>query len=192
MRCAYRNYHAPNRKHDSYGFRVVVLSPDTGSVPAASLKPLEQTRRAEPSSRPESIGSISETITIYDNARIPAGIGISTGRYTKVDGYRYVNIAVEFEQKAPDEAPLSLGVVFAHDENGRMGSRRYFTFEENFTGAANPQMITVSGKDCWSGHPHDTSRYLARFPIMGPYIQVFPFNYHGEPRKFSVVLYLTR
>ena len=43
-----------------------------------------------------------------------------------------------------------------------------------------------------SGSPHNKSSYIARFPIMGPYLQVFPSNGHGEPRKFSVVLYLTR
>ena len=133
----------------------------------------------------------TKTITIYDGFSIPANSGISTGVYTEVDGYRYVNIAVEFEQKAPAEEPVSLGVMFAHSQNGKWGSRRYFTFDQNFSGMADPQMITVSGKAGWHGHPHDKSSYIARLPIMGPFLQVFPFNHHNEARKLSIVLYLT-
>ena len=133
----------------------------------------------------------TETVAIYDNHTIPENIGISTGTYTKVDGYRYVNIVVEFEQKTADERPVSLGVVFAHSVNGKLGARRYFNFEENFTSPADPQMITLSGKNSWHGHPHDKSAYIVRLPIMGPYVQVFPFNHHDQPRKISVVLYLS-
>jgi hypothetical protein len=133
----------------------------------------------------------TKTITIYDGHSIPANTGISTGVYTAVDGYRYVNIAVEFEQKTPAEEPVALGVIFAHSESGKWGSRRYFTFDQNFPGKADPQMITVSGKASWHGHPHDKSSYIARLPIMGPFLQVFPFNHHNEARKLSVVLYLT-
>jgi hypothetical protein len=135
--------------------------------------------------------SNTKTITIYDNKIIPPNCGISTGTYTKIDGYRYVNIAVEFEQKEAEEEPLSLGVVFAHSSSGKLGARRYFTFDRNFTSPADPQMITISGKSSWHGHPHDKSSYIARLPIMGPFIQVFPFNHHDEERKFSVSLYLT-
>ncbi len=133
----------------------------------------------------------TKTITVYEDHSIPANIGISTGVYTEVDGYRYVNIAVEFEQKTATEEPVSLGVTFAHSQNGKWSSRRYFTFEENFSAAADPQMITVSGKASWGGSPHNKSTYIARLPIMGPYLQVFPFNHHNEARKFSIVLYLT-
>ncbi len=133
----------------------------------------------------------SKTIAIYDGASIPANTGISTGIYTEVDGYRYVNIAVEFEQRAFDEEPVSLGVVFAYDQNGKWGSRRYVTYDENFSGSQNPRMITVSGKASWHGRPHNKSSYIARLPIMGPFLQVFPFNHHGEERTFSIVLYLT-
>jgi hypothetical protein len=79
----------------------------------------------------------TKTITIYEDHTIPANMGISTGVYTDVDGYRYVDIAVEFEQKTSDEEPVS------------------------------------------------------RLPIMGPFLQVFPFNHHNKERKFSIVLYLT-
>ena len=136
-------------------------------------------------------GIKTKTIAIYEDDTIPANRGISTGIYTEVDGYRYVNIAVEFEQNAAQEEPMSLGVVFAHDQAGKWGARRYFTFEENFSGPANPQMITVTGNSSWNGNPRNKSTYIARFPVMGPYIQVFPFNRHSEERSFSIVLYLT-
>jgi hypothetical protein len=133
----------------------------------------------------------TKTITIYENDTIPANIGISTGVYTNVDGYRYVNIAVEFEQNAANESPVSLGVVFAHSSTGQWGAGRYFTFEENFSAPANPQMITLTGGNSWHGPPHNKSSYIARLPIMGLYLQVFPFNHHSETRRFSIVLYLT-
>lgn len=136
-------------------------------------------------------GIKTKVITIYEDHSIPANMGISTGVYTEVGGYRYVNTVVEFEQKTAGEEPVSLGVIFAHSQNGKWGSRRYFTFDENFSGSADPQMITVTGKDSWHGHPQDKSTYIARLPIMGPFLQVFPYNHHKEARKLSIVLYLT-
>lgn len=133
----------------------------------------------------------TKTIVIYSDDKIPAQTGISSGSYTSVNGYRYANIVVQFSQETADEAPVSLGVVFAHDSRGKWGARRYFTFEENFTAPADPQMMTVTGKGCWHGLPHKKSTYIVRVPIMGPYIQVFPFNSHTEQRIISVVIYLT-
>jgi hypothetical protein len=52
-------------------------------------------------------------------------------------------------------------------------------------------MITLSGKSSWHGSPHNKSTYTARLPVMGPYMQVFPFNHHNAPRNISVVIYLT-
>ena len=135
-------------------------------------------------------GVKTKTITIYDGSSIPANTGISTGIYTSVDGYRYVNITVEFEQNTAGEEPVSLGVIFAHSQKGELGSRRYFTFDENFTGSADPQMITLTGKASWHGSQQKKSSYTARLPVMGPFIQVFPFNHHSEARTFSIALYL--
>jgi hypothetical protein len=133
----------------------------------------------------------TKTLTFYEGASIPANTGISSGTYTNVDGYRYINIFVEFEQTSATEEPVSLGVIFAFDAAGKYGSRRYFNFEENFTGTANPQMITLSGAGSWHGSPHNRSSYTARLPVMGPYVQVFPFNQEAKARKFSIVAYLT-
>jgi hypothetical protein len=133
----------------------------------------------------------SKVITFYDNHTIPANVGISSGMYTKVDGYRHINIVVEFEQAADDEKPVSLGVVFAYSSDGKQGARRYFNFEQNYSTPANPQMITLSGANSWHGSPHNRSSYMARFPVMGPYIQVFPFNHEGKDRKITIKAYLT-
>jgi hypothetical protein len=141
---------------------------------------------------PPAFTPASRTITVYENHEIPEDCGISTGKYLCIDGYTFAHIFVEFEQHGPDEKPLDMGVVFAPDSHGRFGARRYFNFEHNFEGTATPQMITLSGEGCWHGSPHDRSSYVARLPVMGPYLQVFPFNHHTAPRKFSVVIYLTR
>lgn len=133
----------------------------------------------------------TKVITFYDNHTIPAGIGISTGVYTNVDGYRFINIFVEFEQLAAGEKPVSLGVMFAFGSGGQQGSRRYFNFEQNFTGTANPQMITLSGEGSWHGAPHNKSSYTARLPVMGPYVQVFPFNHEAKDRKITIKAYLS-
>jgi len=111
--------------------------------------------------------------------------------YTEVDGYRYINIFVEFEQEEASEEPVSLGVMFAFSTGGQVGSRRYFTFEENFEGEADPQMITLSGKNSWHGAQWKKSSYTARLPIMGPYVQVFPFNHEKKDRKISITAYIT-
>ena len=133
----------------------------------------------------------TKIITFYEGYTIPAGTGVSSGVYTEVDGYRYINIFVEFEQQERDEAPVSLGVVFAFNRSGKLGSRRYFTFEENFEGTADPQMITLSGKDSWHGAQWKKSSYTARLPIMGPYVQVFPFNQEKKERELNIIAYLT-
>lgn len=134
-------------------------------------------------------GVETKTISIYDHHTIPANTGISTGVYTSVDGYRYLNVLIEFEQKTGDEKPVSIGVIFAHKKDGALGSRRYFTFDENYSGLADPKMITVTGKGSWHGSQQKSS-YIARLPIMGPYAQVFPFNHHDEARKISISFYL--
>jgi hypothetical protein len=160
---------------------LVLAQGSVGSVNAQIIQP------------PRNCGCLANTkvIKFYDNATIPAGIGISSGTYTPVDGYRYINIFVQFEQHAAAEQPVSLGVVFAFDSSGTMGSRRYFNFEQNFSGTADPQMITLSGEGSWHGSPHDISTYTARLPVMGPYVQVFPFNQEPKDRKFSIRAYLT-
>ncbi len=145
----------------------------------------------KPAADPCKCLAATKIITFYENDTIPAGIGISPGSYTNVDGYRFINIVVEFEQTEAGEEPVSLGVMFAFSSSGALGSRRYFNFEQNFSYAPDPQMITLSGNNSWHGSPHNISSYTARLPIMGPYVQVFPFNREDKARRITIKAYLS-
>jgi hypothetical protein len=123
---------------------------------------------------------------------VPGLTGMSIGPYHKVDGYRYINIYVEFSQKAANEPPVDLGVMFSFDQGGLMGSRRFVTLESNVPVPQTPWLIAVSGADSWHGSPHDKSSYTARIPIMGPFIRAIAYNAATFPRKVSVWGYLTQ
>ncbi|MFN3396440.1 MAG: hypothetical protein ACK4Z9_06565 [Thermodesulfovibrionales bacterium] len=184
------------RKHNLFRFAlgcfIIGLITLTGSfAPAEPPVKAKEKEAIVMKARPCRCLADTKVITFYENHTIPAGIGISTGVYTDVDGYRFINIFVEFEQLAADEKPVSLGVMFAFTSDGKQGSRRYFNFEQNFTGTANPQMITLSGEGSWHGAPHNRSTYIARLPVMGPYVQVFPFNHEAKDRKITIKAYLT-
>ena len=43
---------------------------------------------------------------------------------------------------------------------------------------------------CLHGSPHNISSYLARFPVMGPFVEVFVYNRAAMARKVSVWGYL--
>ena len=68
----------------------------------------------------------TKTIVIYDDYTIPGNAGVNPGVYTEVDGFHYVNILVEFEQHAEEEAPISLDVKFAHSISGKWMAESYF------------------------------------------------------------------
>jgi hypothetical protein len=121
---------------------------------------------------------------------LPPNIGISLPPYTDINGYRYINIFVKFSQLASDEPPVDLGVIFAFDANGTMGARRYVNLEENVSSPQSTNFIEVSGSGSWHGSPHNISTYLARFPVMGPFVEVFVYNRAGVKRKVSVWGYL--
>ena len=121
---------------------------------------------------------------------VPASVGISLPPYSDINGYRYINIFVKFSQTAADEAPVDLGVIFAFDANGTMGARRYVNLEQNVSGPQSTNFIEVSGQGSWHGSPHNISSYLARFPVMGPFIEVFIYNRAPITRKTSVWGYL--
>jgi hypothetical protein len=130
--------------------------------------------------------SVIKFMTDHD---LPASVGISLPPYKSVDGYRHINIFVQFSQKATDEAPVDLGVVFAFDDNGTMGSRRYVNLEQNVPSPQSTNFIEVSGRGSWHGSP-PISSYMARFPVMGPFVQVFVYNRAAIKRKVSVWGYL--
>jgi hypothetical protein len=81
-------------------------------------------------------------------------------------------------------------VVFAFDGNGALGARRYVNLEQNLSGPQSTNFIEVSGSGSWHGSPHNISTYLGRFPVMGPFMQVFVYNRAPFIRRVSVWGYL--
>jgi hypothetical protein len=118
--------------------------------------------------------------------KIDPSIGISLPPYKKVSGYSHLNVFVRFSQEEHDEPPVDLGVMFAFDNNGKMGARRYVNLEENVSSPQSTNFISVSGAGSWHGSQWKTSSYVARFPVMGPYAQVFVYNRAPVARKVSV------
>ena len=132
----------------------------------------------------------TSVVKFMTNYKLPPSIGISLPPYTSIDHYRYINIFVQFTQKAANEAPVDLGVMFAFDSNGMLGARRYANLEANVSGPQSTNFIEVSGQGSWHGSPHNVSSYLARFPVMGPFIEVFVYNRAPLKRRVSVWGYL--
>lgn len=132
----------------------------------------------------------TKTIKFLTDHELPPGVGISLPPYTNIDGYRHINIFVRFTQEAADEGPVDLGVIFAFGASGTMGARRYANLEENLSAPQSTNFIGVSGQGSWHGSPHNISTYLARFPVMGPFVQVFVYNRAPIERKVSVWAYL--
>ena len=121
----------------------------------------------------------TKVVKFMTDHSVAANIGISIPPYTKIAGYRHINIFVRFTQEDAAEPPVDLGVIFAFDSRGTMGARRYVT---NF--------IEVSGSGTWHGSPHNISTYVARFPVMGPYVEVFVYKRAPVARTVSVWGYL--
>ena len=121
---------------------------------------------------------------------VPANGGISLPPYTPVDGYRHINVFVKFDQTDANEAPVNLGVMFAFDAGGAQGARCYANLEENVSGPQSTNFVEVSGLGTWHGSQWNTSSYVARFPVMGPFVQVFVYNQAPTARKVTVWGYL--
>lgn len=132
----------------------------------------------------------TKVIQLLSDQELPPSVGISLPPYTNIDGYRHLNLFVRFTQETADEAPVDLGVVFAFDARGNMGARRYVNLEENLSGPQSTNFIEVSGSGSWHGSPHNISTYLARFPVMGPFVEVFVYNRAPIKRRVSVWGYL--
>jgi len=132
----------------------------------------------------------TKVVRFMTDHKLPANIGISLPPYTEVDGYRYVNIFVRFTQNEADEASVDLGVIFAFDGSGEMGARCYVNLEENLPRPQSTNFISISGEGSWHGSQWNISSYCARFPVMGPYLQVFLYNKAAVDRKVTVWGYL--
>ncbi len=132
----------------------------------------------------------TNVVKFMSDHEVPPNIGISLPPYTSIDGFRYINVFVQFTQATAAEPPVDLGVVFAFDAGGSMGARRYANLDQNLSGPQSTNFIEVSGQGSWHGSPHNISSYVARFPVMGPFIQVFVYNRAATTRKVTVWGYL--
>lgn len=132
----------------------------------------------------------TDVVELLTDHEVAANIGTSVPPYTKIDGFRYINLYVEFTQKKPEEEPVDLGVTFAFDEQGTMSARHYVNLEENLSGPQSTNFISVSGQDAFHGTQWGVSRYMVRLPVMGPFIQVFVYNRADQARKVNVWGYL--
>ncbi len=132
----------------------------------------------------------TKIVKFMTDEKVPPNVGINIPPYLKIDGYRHINVFVQFSQKNSNEAPVDLGVVFAFDQGGKMGARRYVNLEENLSGPQSTDFIQVSGADSWHGSQWGISSYLARFPVMGPFAEVFVYNQAPIKRIVSVWAYL--
>jgi len=132
----------------------------------------------------------TKIVKFMTDKKIPPNVGISLGSYVSIDGYRYINVFVQFSQTTADEAPVDLGVMFGFDKGGKLGARRYVNLEENLPGPQSTNFIEVSGSGSWSGSQWNISSYLARFPVMGPFAEVFVYNRAAKKRTVSVWAYL--
>ena len=132
----------------------------------------------------------TKIIKFITDHSVAANLGISIPPYTKIAGYRHINIFVRFTQEGAAEPPVDLGVIFAFDSKGTMGARRYVNLEQNLPGPQSTNFIEVSGSGTWHGSPHNISTYVARFPVMGPYIEIFVYNRAPVARTVSVWGYL--
>ncbi len=132
----------------------------------------------------------TKIVKFMTDRELPPSVGISLPPYTSIDGYRHINLFVRFSQVAVDEAPVDLGVIFAFDANGAMGARRYVNLEQNVSSPQSTNFIEVSGRGSWHGSPHNVSSYAARFPVMGPFVEVFVYNRAPIKRTVSVWGYL--
>lgn len=132
----------------------------------------------------------TKIIKFMDDRSIPPFTGISLPSYTSIDGYRHLNLFVRFTQASWDEQPVNLGVIFAFAASGDMGARCYVNLDQNVSGPQNTHFIEVSGQGSWHGSPPNTSSYVARFPVMGPFINVFLYNRAAVKRSVSTWGYL--
>lgn len=138
------------------------------------------------------VNPCTKIIKFMTDREVPPSTAISIPPYTNVEGYRHINIFVTFTEENPiEEGPVTLGVIFAFDSNGTMGARCYVNLEHNVQHPQVPNFVNVEpGSKTWHGTPKISS-YVARFPVLGPYVQAFVLNMDKNiTRKVSVWAYL--
>ena len=131
----------------------------------------------------------SRVLRLQMEADIPANTELSIPPYNDVNGFRFINLVVKYIHEDPNEPPVDLGVEFAFDEKGLMSTRRYVNLEENLPAPQTVRHIQIEGPAS-AGTPNAVVTYVARIPIMGPFIEVFPKNRASVNRKVTVWGYL--
>lgn len=176
-----------SRQSLAYRFVDCPLPPNINS---GNVKPVPGTRDDAPTLNcPTRCASVIRFMTDHE---VPANIGISIGPYREVTGFDHINVFVQFTQPTANEEPVDLGVMFAFDASGRMGSRRYVNLESNVSSPQSVNFISVSGANSWHGTQTGISSYTVRLPVMGPYVQVFVYNRAATVRHVSVWAYLSK
>lgn len=131
----------------------------------------------------------TKVVKFMTDYKIAPNAAVSLPPYVEVDGFRFINIFVQFSQQKADEAPVDLGIVFAFDLDGGMSAHRYANLEYNVS-ARTANFIESSGMDSWHGTPKNLSSYLARVAVMGPFVNVLVYNLAPVERVVSVWGYL--
>ena len=142
-----------------------------------------------PTITPEVERASTVVLKIMTGQAVAANTSLSTGPYHKIDGYRHVNVFVEFDQRDANESPVNLGVLFAFDAAGTFCTRCYANLEPDVPSPQPVNFIEVSGAGSWQGAQWNLSRYVARFPVMGPFFQVFVDNPSAVEHKVTVWAY---
>jgi len=113
-------------------------------------------------------------------------IQVASSRYMPLDGFRFINIFVQFTMTAFDEPGVDLSAHFAFDASGTMMAHRYVNFEQNLAFPQTHYNNMVKGEGSWTGSPSNEGRYAARFPVMAPFLSVWATNRGATARKVSV------
>lgn len=141
--------------------------------------------------RPKACNSAcTKVIQFLDGVEVPANTGTSPALFRSVDGFRFINVVVEFSQEQQNELSVDLGVLFAFDASGKMSARHIVNLEENLARPQPTQMTEISGAGTWHGSPENKSSYVARLPIMAPFARVTVFNRANVKRTVTVWAYL--
>jgi hypothetical protein len=131
----------------------------------------------------------TKVIQFMSDCEVPANTGISLPPFTDIDGYRHINLFLQFSQDASNDALLIIGAAFAFDKNGKLRTRRYINLEQ--IGSEPPiTFLGVNVPGTSQGGAQNGGSYVARFPMLGPFIEVYVTNMATISRKVSVWGYL--
>lgn len=131
----------------------------------------------------------TQVVKCTTDVNVPPNENMSMGQPIALDGYRYMNICVQFDQQNAEDPPVDVSALFAFDTQNTMAARCYANLEENLTGPQSVNAIEVSGAGSWQGVP-PVSCYVARIPVLAPYAWLFALNNAQFVRKVSVWVYL--